>query len=100
MFGLQVMPFLAIEAPPCHSWLSASPTVRSVPGPVKCRAEKRSPFIHEERLARFALCCAQADTGSATSTREAAKIASASLKTASSSEIGRGSGRERGGKYV
>ena len=31
--GLQVMPFLEVEAPPTHSWPSASPTVRSVPGP-------------------------------------------------------------------
>jgi len=33
MFGLQTMPFFAIDAPPTHSWPSASPIVRSVPGP-------------------------------------------------------------------
>ena len=33
IFGLQVMPFLAVEAPPSQAWPSARPTVRSVPGP-------------------------------------------------------------------
>ena len=33
MLALQMMPFLAVEAPPSHSWPSASPIVRSVPGP-------------------------------------------------------------------
>ena len=30
---IEIVPFLAVEAPPSHSWPSARPMVRSVPGP-------------------------------------------------------------------
>ena len=90
MFGLQVMPFFAVEAPPCHSWPSASPMVRSVPGPGKCSAWNCCA-VQPFRCAAAAPRCAsaQAATGSALSTREAEKIASASLPTATSSVIAR-----------
>ena len=33
-FPLSLAEFFALEAPPCHSWPSARPIVRSVPGPL------------------------------------------------------------------
>ena len=53
-------------------------------GPVKCSDRKRLPFSQSRRVCRAALCAVQAATGSGWSTREAAKIASASFATATS----------------
>ena len=105
MLGLQVMPFLAVDAPPIHSWPSASPTVRSVPGPVKCR---RVEILAVQPLGAglAAPHCAppRRRSGRRASTREAAKIASASFATATSSGIVRehllGPGRVRIGDDV
>ncbi len=63
------MPFVSI----------GRPTVRSVPGPVKCSAAKRSPFSHVERFFRLALCSAQAAIRIGDIHAGAAKMASASF---------------------
>jgi hypothetical protein len=65
ILGLQMIPLRAIDAPPIHSWPSASPTRRSVPGPVKCSASKRLPVQPVDRSRRRALWSAHAATGSA-----------------------------------
>ena len=75
MLALQVMPFFAVDAPPSHSWPSASPIVRSTPGAEYCSAWKRWPLSHSVRSRSRALWASQFATAPSLSTREAEKIA-------------------------
>ena len=79
------MPLRDWLAPPFQAWPSARPSVRSVPGPVIFERSEVLAGQPVRRSCRRALCSAQAATGSGRSMRVAAKIASASLPTATSS---------------
>ena len=86
MLATLLMPMAVGAAPPIQRWLTGRPMVRSVPGPVKCRAVYWRSFRAAVRAARAALWASQAASGSGASRRTAAKMASHRRMVASSGD--------------
>ena len=83
IFGLQTIPFCASDAPPIHSWSSARPTVKDVPGPEYFKEWIFLVFNQSVLSLKFLLCLSHSATGSSLLTLDAWNIASPNFLIAS-----------------